>query len=136
MDAEWTIRTARGSDFPQAVELWRTVGWSAGDDTGQRITESPSLELLVAVIDRRVVGTVLLSFDGWWGWVYRLAVADEHRNRGIAAALIHEAEEGLRQRGAGFINTIVNRENPASQRAFTKNGWALDDVCVRMTRRV
>jgi ribosomal protein S18 acetylase RimI-like enzyme len=54
-----------------------------------------------------VVGSVIAGWDGWRGSLYRLAVAPEQRRRGIASALVREAERRLRERGARRLTVIV-----------------------------
>jgi ribosomal protein S18 acetylase RimI-like enzyme len=63
--------------------------------------------LLVAEDERRVVGTVVVGWDGWRGAFYRLAVLPPWRHQGIATRLVREGERRLRDRGARRIAAIA-----------------------------
>ena len=48
------------------------------------------------------------TWDGWRGALYRLAVAPSHRRRGIATALVDEAEQYLHVHGVRRMHLIVS----------------------------
>jgi ribosomal protein S18 acetylase RimI-like enzyme len=52
-----------------------------------------------------------------------IAVAEDHRGRGVFAAMSQAALAESRERGARAIRTGVYRSNVASRRAFAKAGW-------------
>src|SRR5215217_7988707 len=56
--------------------------------------------LLVARRDGRVVGTLIAAWDGWRGNMYRLAVAVDHRRRGVGLELVRAGERRLYECGA------------------------------------
>ncbi|MBI1847731.1 MAG: GNAT family N-acetyltransferase, partial [Candidatus Rokubacteria bacterium] len=68
--------------------------------------------LLVAVPEGAVIGTVIAAWDGWRGTIYRLAVLQEHRRRGIARALVEEAVRRLGAAGAKRITALVEGDHP------------------------
>jgi ribosomal protein S18 acetylase RimI-like enzyme len=47
--------------------------------------------LLVAEIDDKIVGSIIATFDGWRGIIYRLAVHPNVRRQGIARRLAQKA---------------------------------------------
>ncbi|MGZ5926825.1 MAG: GNAT family N-acetyltransferase, partial [Rhizomicrobium sp.] len=49
--------------------------------------------LLVARDQDRVVGSVMVGYDGHRGWINRLAVLKARRAQGVGALLMHEAED-------------------------------------------
>lgn len=63
-----------------------------------KLTVQPDL-LLVATEGGFVVGSILAGFDGFRGWLNRVAVLQSHRRRGIGTKLIREAENRLRVLG-------------------------------------
>jgi len=91
---------------------------------------------LVAESEGRVIGTILGGTDGWWGWLYRLAVTPKYQKRGIGEALVREAENQLKERGVRYVNTIVNRKNVTALKVFEKAGWSLDENHIRFTKRI
>jgi ribosomal protein S18 acetylase RimI-like enzyme len=63
--------------------------------------------LLVAEIGDRLVGTLIATWDGWRGNMYRLAVVPDQRRRRIAASLVEEAERRLRTAGCRRVTALV-----------------------------
>jgi len=49
-----------------------------------------------AVIDNRIIGLTLVSFDGIKGQIYKLVVDEDYRSHGIGRALIQEAIDRLK----------------------------------------
>ena len=55
--------------------------------------------------------------------VHRLAVDPAFQGRGVAAALMRQAEEVARERGIAVLRVDTNSENQATQRLFPKLGY-------------
>ena len=73
-----SIRACRLEDIQSALELWRQADATPGvtdtdDDLRRAVAESPA-HLLVAQVGGHLVGSIIGTFDGWRGNVYRLAV--------------------------------------------------------------
>jgi len=105
------LRPASADDIAAVLAFWAdaTAEPSSTDDTDGLeglLAQSPGA-LIVAVDDGAIVGSVIAGWDGWRGTLYRLAVAATHRRRGIATALVDEAEQHLRQRGVRRMHLIV-----------------------------
>jgi GNAT superfamily N-acetyltransferase len=62
---------------------------------------SPAGEILVAYLNRRLVGGAAVAQFGTTGWIGALGVVAEARRRGVGRALTEAAVASLRQRGAG-----------------------------------
>lgn len=62
-----------------------------------------------------------LSFDG--AYVRRVFVAPEHRQRGVASALLATACEDARDRGADRATALVALDNEPSKALFTAHGF-------------
>lgn len=106
------IREASIQDIPQMLALWRRF-WSPQtyeDNLQRKIETDPDL-VLVAESDHGVVGTVIGGFDGWWAWIYRVAVIPDHQRQGIASELLLELHERLTARGADAACLFVNPAN-------------------------
>src|SRR5438270_11722671 len=87
-----SIRACRLEDIQSVLELWRQADATPGvtdtaDDLRRAVASSPA-HGLVAEVGGRVVGSVVGTFDGWRGNVYRLAVHPDFRRQGIARALV------------------------------------------------
>ena len=92
---------------------------------------SPDLWLL-AELDGQVLGA-LQGFEQWrassdLGWVKKLAVLSDGRNRGVARALLHASFHLFKERGRTEVSLGVESENPTGARTFyerigmTQNG--------------
>ena len=96
-----TLRPAGADDIDEILTFWSeaTSEPSSTDDAdgiGALLDRAPGA-LVVAIDNGAIVGTVIAGWDGWRGALYRLAVAPAHRRRGIASALVNEAERHLRR---------------------------------------
>ena len=110
----WQIRPARQEDHDSALTLWSNAGMGrASEEEWRAIIAGPSATLLVAAEGGKLIGTAVTSYDGWRAYVYHVAVDPGARQRGVAKALMAEAEKQLRQRGARRIFALVNENNTA-----------------------
>jgi ribosomal protein S18 acetylase RimI-like enzyme len=75
-------------------------------------------------------------WDGWRGNMYRLAVLQEHRGRGIATRLVDEAHARLRGKGARRVTALVGRDELAAARLWEAAGYCEDQRVVRFVRNV
>jgi ribosomal protein S18 acetylase RimI-like enzyme len=93
-------------------------------------------QLWVAEIDNDIVGVSAITTDqepeyAHVGWditetaivTHRLAVSPKQRGKGIAAALMMEAEHEAKRRGIDVLRVDTNTTNEATQRLFPKLGY-------------
>jgi ribosomal protein S18 acetylase RimI-like enzyme len=107
-----TIRRAEVKDRERVAALWRLAGIEEADeDEWQAITQGPSTCLLVAMEDRQVAGTVVVSFDGWRAFLYHVAVHPSYRGRGLARSLMREAEDRIAMMGARRLYALIDARN-------------------------
>jgi ribosomal protein S18 acetylase RimI-like enzyme len=115
------IRTAATADAADVLAVWTAAdAHPTVTDTVEAVHQLLAAQpgaLLVAEVEDRVVGTIIAAWDGWRGNLYRLAVLPDHRRRGIARALVVEAAQRLRQRGAQRLSAFV-LEQDADALAF------------------
>ena len=109
MDAE--IRSARPGDIDAVLTLWThgDVEPTVTDDRASilRLLAHDDDALLVAERHDQIVGTLIATWDGWRGSMWRLAVHPDHRRQGIAQALVATAEQRLHSLGATRLATFV-----------------------------
>ena len=136
--AAFVVRTGGEADLP-ALE------WE-GEYRRYRAVYRAALEearrggraLLVAEVDRRVVGQIFVNFTSPWpvpgsdapaGYLYALRVRPTHRGRGIGQALLQEAENRLAAAGAAHAVIAVARDNREARRLYERRGyaWLADD---------
>lgn len=122
----WIIRAFDDRDTEAVIALWEEAGltrpWNdPRRDIQRKLQVQPEL-FLVALDDTdgaepRIVGTVMAGYDGHRGWLYYLATALSHRKRGVARAVVDEAERLLLAMGCPKIQLMV-REGNESVLAF------------------
>jgi len=108
---EESIRQATAADLDAVLELWARAGAepTVTDAPGPLalLLETDPLALLVADWADRLVGSLIVGWNGWRGSFYRLTVDPGHRRRGLALRLVREGERQLRSRGAVRLDAIV-----------------------------
>ena len=89
MSDEISIRECREDEGQALLELWGQAGdvVASPTDTLDEVLAAIShsaAQFLVAESEGHIVGTIIGTWDGWRGEVYRLAVSPEVRRRGVA----------------------------------------------------
>jgi ribosomal protein S18 acetylase RimI-like enzyme len=140
MPAAARIRPVRADEVEPVLALWREADATPSPtDTRDEVIQllrEPTAVLLVAEADGRLVGTVIGAWDGWRGNIYRLAVSPAHRRRGLARALVAEADRVLHRMGARRISALVEHDHPWATGfwdSLAASGYRHDD---RMRRYV
>ena len=126
-----SIRSATVDDVAEVLAFWAeaTVEPSATDDPDSVVAllRAAPGALLLAVDDdgatSTIVGTVIASWDGWRGAMYRLAVSPSMRRQGIATRLVTEGERRVREQGARRFHLIVLEEEAPAQAFWTAVGY-------------
>ena len=118
------IRTLTISDYDETVKLWtdaklpfKPKGRDSKEAIAAQMKTNPEF-FLGAFEDSHLVGTVVLSSDVRKGWINRLAVHPGHRRRGVAKALIAEAERILRKHGVRIFCVLIEDYNIISRKLF------------------
>lgn len=116
------------SDHNALVQLWRGCdGISLRDADLPRgmekyLQRNPGLSF-VAERDASIVGSLMAGHDGRRGYIQHLAVANEHRRRGIARQLLDLCLEALRQEGIVKSHVHVLQSNRAGIEFWSQRGW-------------
>ncbi|MBV8452270.1 MAG: GNAT family N-acetyltransferase [Deltaproteobacteria bacterium] len=113
---EVLIRRVRDNELPAVLRLWDTAGVTPPSVSDSiegltRLIHEPAALLLVATISEEIIGSVIGGWDGWRGNIYRLAVASEHRRKGIARGLVAEISSELFAKGATRLSALVEHEH-------------------------
>jgi ribosomal protein S18 acetylase RimI-like enzyme len=128
------IRPLQGSEIPAVLELWKAADASPTvTDTIEdvaRLLQREYAAFLVTEIEGRIVGSIIATFDGWRGIVYRLAVHPEHRRKGIARDLTKKSEEIFARWGVRRVIAIVDPSHPHATSFWKAAGYIND----RLTR--
>lgn len=82
--------------YGAAIELWHGAGltrpWNNPRDDLLRAIQGAESTVLACVDGERLLGTAMVGHDGHRGWVYYLAVHDEHRASGFGRRLMRACE--------------------------------------------
>jgi ribosomal protein S18 acetylase RimI-like enzyme len=135
-----SIRGCRLQDVEGVLELWRQAEATPGvtdtaDDLRRVIRDGPAV-VLVAEAESRLVGSIIGTFDGWRGNLYRLAVHPDYRRQGIARALVAEVEKRLALQGARRITALVEKDHPWAMTFWEAVGYRVDERIVRRVRNL
>jgi len=126
--------------YPEALDLWARAGLPVhpeGRDapgTVARQAAAGHLHMAGFRCEGKLVATVVLTHDGRKGWINRLAVDPEHRRRGLARALIAEAERWFAGLGLEVYSALIHGDNRASLSLFDRAGYK-DGPIVYVSKR-
>jgi len=114
------------------VRLWTECGLARSwndphKDIGRKLTVQPEL-FLVGVLGGDIVASVMAGFDGHRGWVNYLAVAPNHRGRGLGRELMLRVETLLRDMGCPKLNVQVRSTNSEVAAFYERLGYARDQT--------
>jgi ribosomal-protein-alanine acetyltransferase len=123
------IRRAVDIDLPALVALENRIFTSdrlSARQWNQHLA-SDSARVLVASVDRELVGAAVLFFrrGNDIARLYSLAIAPAMRGRGIGDALLETAESAALARRCRRVRLEVRRENPAARRLYERRGYRL-----------
>jgi ribosomal protein S18 acetylase RimI-like enzyme len=121
------IRPATPGDAGAVLSLWleaETHPTTTDDlESLARLLAHDPGALLLAEADGTLVGTVIAGWDGWRASIYRLAVSPPERRRGVAGALVREAERRLGGLGARRLQAMVVSDDPQAMAFWGSSGW-------------
>ena len=133
------IRCFQSVDETAVIALWKRCDlvrpWNAPHrDICRKLKVNPEW-FLVGLVDGRIVATVMAGYEGHRGWLNYLAVAAEFQRRGLARAMVAEAERLLRKAGCPKVNLQIRTSNQAVIEFYRPLGYSVDDV-VSMGKRL
>lgn len=121
------VRSSRASNEASVLELWGQCELVSWEDPVRAIRRKVDFQpdlFLVAVLEGRLVGTVMGGYEGRRGWTNHLGVAPDYRRQGIARSLMQELERRLRSRGCPKLNLQVRRRNDGVLGFYRRMGYA------------
>jgi ribosomal protein S18 acetylase RimI-like enzyme len=133
------LRAGTSEDIRATLDLWsvaygeESMRFARGDSPTsiERLLNNPAAQLLVAAEGEALVGSLIVTFDGWRGNMYRLAVHPAHRRRGIGTGLVQLAHEWLRRLGCSRVTALVEGNHPWATGLWESNGYMLDGAMRR-----
>jgi len=129
------VRAYAAADRDAVITLWNEVfGYPEPRNDPARVIDAKLARdglardelLFVAVDGQRVVGTLMVGYDGHRAWLYRAAVAEVARRRGVGRALVRHGEAALAALGCTKINLQLHAHNEAGVRFWQALGYVVE----------
>jgi RimJ/RimL family protein N-acetyltransferase len=132
MTSDLTVRKFEASDAESVIALWSDAlpssqPWNQPRTIICRKLHQKDGLFFVGEQDGQVIATVLAGYDGVRGWIYSLAIAVEHRRRGVGRRMLEEAERALLARGCDKINLQVRATNAEVIEFYERCGFSVED---------
>jgi ribosomal protein S18 acetylase RimI-like enzyme len=133
------LRRGRTRDVPHVLEVdglafdrfWRFDAPGLADAR----TATPSARFRVATLDGRVVGYHVTGRAGALGYLQRLAVHPARHGRGIGTALVGDALDWCRRRGATSVLVNTQETNRRALRLYEQLGFRPEPTGLAVLRR-
>jgi GNAT superfamily N-acetyltransferase len=129
------FRRARPDEAKSILRFWKDSGasMSTTDEPGyiRRVTENPAAMFVLALLDGKIVGSLLGTFDGWRGNMYRLVVHPEHRRQGIGRELVRRVEQVFLEWGVRRTTVLIEVDRPHAMEFWSAVGYPRDEHVVR-----
>jgi ribosomal protein S18 acetylase RimI-like enzyme len=97
------------------------------EDIQRKLEFQPDL-FLVGLLDGKVVGSIMVGYEGHRGWINYLAVVPERQRRGYGRKLVLKAVDELRKLGCLKVNLQARRSNTSAIEFYKHLGFKEDDV--------
>ena len=127
-----TIRPMTIEDYDEVYAMWLITSrraLSSADERGQieRYLKRNEGLSQVAVIDGKIVGTVLAGHDGRRGFIHHMAVLPEYRRRHIGHALAEKAIAKIKSEGIEKTHIFCYQDNETGQKFWRDFGFVKRD---------
>jgi len=133
------FRDMADGDIEAVIALWRDCGLTRPwNDPAQDIAfarKGPASTILVGAEEGAILASIMVGHDGHRGMLYYVAVAPDHRRRGLGRAAVKAAEAWLAARGVWKVNLLVRAENEAVRGFYERLGYEVNPVLC-MARRI
>jgi len=139
---ELIIRKMKPTDYDALIEVWTKASLPykpEGRDTNENILKQLKIEnnlFLVAEISGKLVGAIIASHNGRKGWINRLAVLPEFREKGIASALIRKSEEFFLSNNIEIFVCLIEDWNNLSISFFQNNDYIEHRDIIYFTKKL
>lgn len=132
------IRKYKNDDRNSLISLWENVF----PDDPPHNAPSTVIDKKIAVDDlifvaednRKIVGACIAGYDGHRGWLYAVAVSQNHRRRGKGTELIRFAIKSLKALGCIKVNLQIRSTNTALANFYKHLGFSTEDRLSMGTR--
>jgi len=123
------LRKMQLSDMDGLMSLKDVEGWNQLEKDWALLISYPESVNLVAVLDKRIVGTVTaINYANTVAWIGMMLVDRDYRGRGISKLLMLDAIEKLKK-----CKSIKLDATPAGRPVYLKLGFIIEYTLYRMT---
>jgi len=135
------FRIMQPEDYDDLIKLWIESGLPYrpnGRDCREKILtelENSAEAFILAFQENKLAGAILASHDGRKGWINRLVVQPDLRDKGLAKLLIEKAENFLFEQGIEIIGCLIEDWNTQSMHLFSKVGYKRFDDIIYYTKK-
>ena len=117
-------------DYDKVYQLWMAcsgMGLNNLDDSREGIEKflKRNPDTCFVAENPEVVGVILAGNDGRRGYIYHTAVHPDHRQQGIATALVAHAEHAMTALGINKIALVVFDRNDTGNAFWEKQGYTV-----------
>lgn len=126
---DFKIRTMEESDYEEVYKLWTTIHGFAMrsiDDSKEGVSaflrRNQGLSV-VALVDDKIVGSILVGNDGRHGSFYHVCVHEDYRKHGIGKAMVTEAMLRLKADGINKVQLVAFSGNTVGNQFWHAEGW-------------
>lgn len=88
----------------------------------EKIKRNPG-SIIVAELNGKIVGNILIMEDGWGPFFFRLSVAKDYRNKGIGSLLLEKTEDILAAKGYQEVYCLVKDSDTQIKDYYKKRGF-------------
>jgi len=124
------IRRYASKDQENVIQLWAACGlvksWNDPVKDIQRKLQDSADGFFVGEIDKEIIASIMVGYDGHRGWVNYLAVADSQQKNGYGRALMQHAESWLHEQGCPKLNLQVRETNAEVLSFYEAIGYEKD----------
>ena len=124
---ELSVRPLADGEEEAVIALWNACGltrpWNNPAEDLAFARGKPNSEVLVGLVDGRIVASAMVGHDGHRGTMYYVSVAPDHRGHGYGRQMVGAAEDWLKARGVWKANLLVRKENPAVLGFYEELGY-------------
>lgn len=125
------IRKYQDADRKLLIRLWKEAfpDDPPHNDPSSVLSAKLAVDdlVFVAVDGESIIGGCMAGYDGHRGWLYSVAVAEEHRRKGVGEALVSYAETELAKLGCIKVNLQIRSTNTQVIDFYESLGFVIEE---------
>lgn len=125
------LRCMVAEDYDQVYKLWERIQGFAirsiddSQEYVERFIKRNPTTSVVALVDGKIVGSILCGHDGRQGKFYHVCVAPEHRKLGIGREMVRFCLAALNMEGISKAALVAFGNNEGGNAFWKRIGWTV-----------